>query len=123
MHYEELDVIIPTYNRANFLKIQLESIFNSNATWRKTIILNNASTDSTLEVIEKIKNKYPEREIEVITNCYNIGNPKNFIKTQTLATNYFTAIFHDDDAIHPEYIDRAMSIFKSNKQMVMISGG
>lgn len=123
MHYEDLDVIIPTYNRAEFLKIQLESIFNSTVSWRKTIILNNASTDNTLEIIERVKNAYPERNIEVITNSCNIGNPRNFIKTQIISSNCYTAIFHDDDAIHPEYIDRAMFMFKNNKQMVMVSGG
>lgn len=123
MHYDELDVIIPTYNRAKFLKIQLESIFNSNATWRKTIILNNASTDDTLRVIQNIKEEYPNRKIEIINNIKNIGNPRNFVKTQSIANNKYTAIFHDDDAIHPEYIDRAMNIFKQNEQMVMVSGG
>lgn len=124
MFYEELDVIIPTYNRASYLKIALESLCESIATWRKTIILNNASTDNTLEIIEDICKKYPKRNIEVITNEYNIGNPANFKKTQTLATNKYVAIFHDDDAIHPEYIDRAMQLFIENeKNVVMVSGG
>ncbi|AXL22087.1 glycosyltransferase family 2 protein [Megasphaera stantonii] len=124
MFYKDLDVIIPTYNRAPYLKIALESLCESIATWRKIIILNNASTDNTLEVIEYICKKYPERKIEVVTNKCNIGNPANFKKTQTLATNKYVAIFHDDDAIHPEYIDRAMQLFIENeKKVVMISGG
>lgn len=55
MFYKDLDVIIPTYNRAEYLQVALESICDSIATWRKTIIINNASTDNTLEVIENIK--------------------------------------------------------------------
>lgn len=122
MHFEELDIIIPTYNRADFLKIQLESIFNSVATWRKTVILNNASTDHTLAVINEVKNKYPTRKIEVITNDKNIGNPENFRKIQLIANNTYTAIFHDDDVIHPEYIDRVMQILRNDKSIVAVSG-
>lgn len=124
MFYKDLDVIIPTYNRAKYLKVALESLFESIATWRKTIILNNASTDNTLEVIKIIKEKYPDRIIEVITNENNIGNANNFKKTQEIVSNKYVAIFHDDDAIHPEYIDRAMQIImNSNKNIVLVSGG
>ena len=124
VHYEKLDVIIPTYNRAEFLEIALESICESLATWRKTIVLNNASTDNTLEVVEKIKAKYPNRKIEVITNAKNLGNAGNFHRTQEIASNYYTAVFHDDDAIHPEYIDRAMKLITGNKEnVVIVSGG
>lgn len=35
MFYKDLDVIIPTYNRAKYLKVALESLFESIATWRK----------------------------------------------------------------------------------------
>ncbi|SKA13363.1 glycosyltransferase family A protein [Megasphaera cerevisiae] len=50
MDYQELDVMVLTYNRSQYLGIALSAIFESNATWRKTIILNNASTDNTLGV-------------------------------------------------------------------------
>lgn len=124
MFYKDLDVIIPTYNRAEYLQIALESICESIATWRKTIIVNNASTDNTLEIIENIKKKYPKRVIEVITNEKNIGNAGNFKKTQEIAANKYTAVFHDDDAIHPEYIDRAMKIItESDEDIVLATGG
>ena len=124
MFYKDLDVIIPTYNRAEYLQVALESICDSIATWRKTIIINNASTDNTLEVIENIKKKYPKRVIEVVTNEKNIGNAGNFKKTQEVASNKYTAVFHDDDAIHPEYIDKAMKIVtESDEDVVLVSGG
>lgn len=123
MNYPELDVLVLTYNRANYLKIALEAIFNSIASWRKTIIVNNASTDNTLEVIEQMRINYPNRIIEVVNNSKNLGNTGNFFRSQEIADNKYVAIFHDDDAIHPEYIDRAMKIMRNDKDLVMISGG
>lgn len=120
--FKNLDVIIPTYNRAKYLKIALESLFESTAQWRKTIILNNASIDNTLEVIEKVKSQYPDRVVEVITNATNIGNVGNFKRTQELAENDYTAVFHDDDAIHPEYVERAMMLLMKNPEAALAVG-
>lgn len=123
MDYQDLDIIVLTYNRCQFLKIALEAICESTATWRKTIVLNNASTDSTAKVVAEIQKKYPNRVIEMIVNDHNLGNVGNFKRAQELALNKYTAIFHDDDAIHPEYIDRAMMLMKENPKVCMVSGG
>ena len=123
MIYENLDVLILTYNRAHFLEIALKSLFSSTANWRKTVIVNNASTDNTLQVIQNIQKQYPERYIEIITHPSNIGNANNFRYSQKIASNEYTAVFHDDDAVHPEYIERAMTVLMENSNIAMISGG
>lgn len=120
--YKNLDVFVLTYNRAEYLKIMLDSLCTQTATGFKIKVLNNCSTDNTLEVVEEVKKQYPQRDIEVITHEKNLGNPGNFKRSQELAENEYTAIFHDDDAIHPEYIETAMSIFKENPDLVMCSG-
>lgn len=122
MDYKNLDVFVLTYNRAKFLRIMLDSLCTQTATGFNIKILNNCSTDNTIEIIENIKKEYPERNIEVITHEKNLGNFGNFKRSQELATNEYTAIFHDDDAIHPEYIETAMKIFFSNDDTVMCSG-
>ena len=66
---------------------------------------------------------YQNRIIEVVNNSKNLGNTGNFFRSQEIADNRYVAIFHDDDAIHPEYIDRVMKIMRNDKDLVMISGG
>lgn len=122
MECNNLDVFVLTYNRAKYLRIMLESLCSQTATGFKIKILNNCSTDNTLDVIEDIKKQHPDRDIDVITHEKNLGNAGNFIRSQELATNEYTAIFHDDDAIHPEYIDTAMTLFKIHPQAVMCTG-
>lgn len=123
MNCEKLDVFVLTYNRAKYLRIMLESLCTQTATGFKIKVLNNCSTDNTLEVVKEIQDKYPDRNIEVITNEKNLGNTGNFKRSQEIAENEYTAIFHDDDAVHPEYIETAMSILNNNKNIVMCSGG
>ncbi len=116
MEWKNLDVIVLTYNRANYLKIMLESLCNQTATGFNIKVLNNASTDNTVEVVNSFIQKYPNRNISIITNEKNLGNPGNFKRSQEIAQNEYTAIFHDDDAIHPEYINTAMQLFKKHPE-------
>lgn len=122
MEYKNLDVFVLTYNRANYLKIMLESLCNQTAKGFNIKVLNNASTDNTIEIVDAIKAQYPDRNIELITHKENIGNPNNFKKSQELSKNEYTAVFHDDDAIHPEYISTAMQLLKRHKNAVMCTG-
>ncbi len=122
MEYKNLDVFVLTYNRADYLKIMLQSLCNQTATGFNIKILNNASTDNTEDVVNEFIKKYPQRNITLITNETNIGNPANFEKSRQLASNEYTAVFHDDDAIHPEYIDCAMQLFKNHPEAVLCGG-
>lgn len=122
MKYDNLDVLVLTHNRADYLRIQLDSIFQSSADWRETIIIDNASTDHTQDVIKAAMEKYPKRKVRVIRHEKNIGNTGNFEYSQTVADNEYVAVFHDDDAIHPEYIDRAMYLLMQNGDAVLCTG-
>ena len=117
-----MDVLVLTYNRAKSLRVMLDSLCTQTAVGFKIKVLNNASTDNTLEVIEELKRLYPDRNIEVLTSPVNLGNVGNFKHSQEVAENEYTAVFHDDDAIHPEYIETAMRIFKERKELVMVTG-
>lgn len=119
----KLDVLVLTYNRSRFLKIQLQSLCEQTLQGFKITVLNNCSTDDTLQVIEEIKEEYPLRDIQVITNEKNLGNPGNFIRSQSIPTREYVAVFHDDDAVHPEYLERAMSVLVRDSNIVMASGG
>ena len=121
MDYKNLDVFVLTYNRAEYLRVMLESLCNQTVKGFTIKVLNNCSTDNTLEVIEELRGKYPDRNIEVITNKKNLGNYGNFRRSQELASNEYTAVFHDDDAIHPEYIATAMKILDINKDVILFS--
>ncbi|MBE6467080.1 MAG: glycosyltransferase family 2 protein [Alphaproteobacteria bacterium] len=120
-NYPNLDVFVLTYNRANYLKTMLESLCKQTASGFIIKILDNASTDETDAVINMIQKEYTDRNIVHIKNDTNIGNPKNFQKTQILASNEYTAVFHDDDVVHPQFIETAMKLFNKHPNAVMAS--
>lgn len=122
INYSKLDVMVLTYNRAKSLSVMLESLCNQTVNGFHIIVLNNASTDNTLDIIEEVRKEYPDRDIQVVTHNENLGNIGNFKKSQELAKNEYTAIFHDDDAIHPEYIETSMKLLDQHPEAVLCTG-
>lgn len=114
MDVKNLDVFILTYNRATKLDVMLESLCIQTATGFNIIVVNNASTDNTIDIVNKWMNTCPDRNIKIITHKKNIGNYENFEYVHNYANNEYTAVFHDDDAIHPEYIETAMTLLKKH---------
>jgi len=60
-----ISIIIPTFNRANFLRYTLDSILNQNfpADHYEVLIVDNGSTDSTKEVSLRIIQENPDRNV------------------------------------------------------------
>ncbi|MBP7652817.1 glycosyltransferase family 2 protein [Candidatus Dependentiae bacterium] len=56
----ELSVIIPTFNRAHYLDITLDSLLNQTLSYEKfeIIIVDNGSTDNTKEISDSYKTKF-----------------------------------------------------------------
>ena len=64
--YNNLEVIIPTYNRAELLEATLNTICAQSAVGFDVIILDNASTDDTKAMVERFIKAHPERNIRFI---------------------------------------------------------
>lgn len=55
----KVSVIIPVYNTEDYLKECIESLVNQTLREIEILIVNDGSTDSSLEIIKEFKNKYP----------------------------------------------------------------
>ena len=54
----KISIILPTYNGERFLEESIESILKQTYKNFELIIVNDASTDKTLTIAEKYKNRY-----------------------------------------------------------------
>lgn len=119
----QLEVFVVTYNRRDKLKKMLESLCCQTARGFKITVLDNASTDNTREVVKDMQLMHPHRNIGLVTHNENLGNLGNFKMTQKMASLKYTAVFHDDDVIHPEYLERVMNLFAKHENAVVCTGG
>lgn len=68
-----ISVILPNYNYANYLSQRIDSILNQTYPFEELIILDDASTDESREVIEKYKQR--DQRIKAVYNSTNTGSP------------------------------------------------
>lgn len=99
-----ISVIIPVYNTAKYLKKCIESVLNQTYKDFEIILVNDASTDNSLEICKQYVAKYPN--IRLIDKPINEGLEKarysgiNLIK-ETGGGKFITHI-DSDDYIEPE---------------------
>ena len=90
-----ISIALCTYNGAEFLVQQLESILSQSYQNIEIIIGDDCSTDDTLRIIAKYECEDPR--IKIYKNAKNIGFNKNFGKTISLTTGDFIALSDQDD--------------------------
>lgn len=71
-----LSIIIPAYNEAHTIELILEKIIpvkpGENLS-KEILVVNDASTDSTPEIVEKFIARYPEENIRLLNQKENLG--------------------------------------------------
>src|SRR5690606_24595967 len=92
---EKVSIIIPTYNRANYLKESLDSVIAQTYPNKEIIVINDGSTDETTEILQEYKHsiKYFNKENGGKSSAINLGLKK--------ATGDYIWIFDDDDIALP----------------------
>ncbi len=115
----DIDVFILSYNRADHIKIMIESLLNQTVGEFQIKILDNGSTDNT----EKVINSFNNQNIKFIGSKQNNGALWNFQRAQNLANKKYTVIFHDDDIIHPKYLEYALKALNNFDNVSIVCSG
>ena len=83
-HSPLVSIIIPNYNHADYLEERIRSIFNQTYTNYEIIILDDRSTDNSIEIINKFRDN--SHISNIIINEENSGSPfKQWFKGISLA--------------------------------------
>jgi len=90
-----VSVVMPVYNAENIISNPIESILNQTLKDFELIIINDASTDKTLQVIEKFRKK--DRRIKVINNEKNMQMAHSLNVGISEAKSEFVARMDQDD--------------------------
>lgn len=110
-----VSIVIPVFNRENFIVDVINSCINQEYNNIEIIIIDNNSTDNTVEIIKKI---YESNEnIKLFKNEENIGPIKNWKKGALLAKGKYVKILFSDDYINKKYITRGVESLESDKEL------
>lgn len=116
-----LTIAIPTYKRAKFLDICLDSItkqIDANDERIELMVSNNCSPDNTTEIVKKYINQ--GFKINYIINKENIGPDANFAQCFKLAKGNFIWIFGDDDILDKNGLQLILNIIVKNPMAGLI---
>jgi hypothetical protein len=102
-----VSVIVPNYNHAKFLRQRLVSILNQTYQDFELIVLDDASSDNSLDVIRECLGGYPHR---LVVNDFNSGSTfSQWDRGVSLARGEFVWIAESDDVAEVNFLERLVA--------------
>jgi glycosyltransferase involved in cell wall biosynthesis len=111
---EKISVIIPTYNGSRNIKRAIQSVFNQDYPNIEIIVVNDASTDDTVDLVESIK----DSRIKLLKHLENRGVSAARNTGIKASTGKYIAFLDDDDEWLPTKLSKQVEYLekKDNKK-------
>jgi glycosyltransferase involved in cell wall biosynthesis len=119
-------VLVPTFNQASFLTECLESIAAQTYAPVELIVVDDASTDATPDVLSRLRGTAAFRErfaggIVIERNPSNAGAHRSINRALGLARGEYVAICNSDDRFVPERLAFLVPLLASERAMLAFS--
>lgn len=112
-------IVLPTYNGSRFLRDSIESVLNQTYQEWELIIVNDCSTDNTLEIAKEYEAK--DARIKVVTNQTNKKLPASLNVGFSLAKGDYYTWTSDDNMYKPDAIEFMVNYLNNNIDVDLIS--
>ncbi len=116
--YPLVSICIPTFNRENFIWRAIESAIHQTYKNIEIVVVDNASTDNTREVVLKYAAR--DKRIKFFENATNIGSGNNYLKCAEYATGEYTQALGSDDWLSRNYVEEGMRRMSANPETAAI---
>jgi glycosyltransferase involved in cell wall biosynthesis len=110
MNQVRITVLMPVYNGEQHLAEAIDSILNQTYTDFEFLIINDGSTDKSVEIIRS----YKDARIRLINNETNIGVAASLNKGLDLATGDYVARMDGDDISFPRRLEKQVAFMERN---------
>jgi glycosyltransferase involved in cell wall biosynthesis len=121
MAFPELSVIMTNYNHGQYLSEQLTAILSQSKFIKEIIIIDDASTDNSVELIDKFSKKFPI--IRSFINERNLGVLENTNRLFELCSGEYVFGAGADDIVLPGLFERSMRLLIKYPQAGFCSAG
>ncbi len=115
----KLSILVPTYNKEEYLAECLDSIFMQRTNFSyQVIIADDCSTDNTLNIVAEYQKQHPN--MIVLTSPTNQKLYKNILRAYEITkTDYFTVLDPDDYWIDKYKIQKALNFLEQNPEYTL----
>lgn len=107
----KITVIIPTYNRAEFILRAIKSVQNQTIKVDEIIVVDDGSNDNTKEILKDLDIKYIYQKNKGVSSARNMG-----IKN---CNNDWIAFLDSDDTWHETKIEKQIIFHQQNKEIML----
>lgn len=116
----KISIIIPVYNSSKYLSKCISSVVNQQIDDYEIILVDDKSTDNSIEILEKYKEKYREK-IRILQNEKNLGSGASRNRGLDIANGDYIGFIDSDDYIEPNmYLNMYDRISQSNSDIAII---
>ena len=119
-HKPAISVIMSAYNSERYITQAIESILNQTFKDFEFIIINDASTDKTLNIIKKYAKK--DKRIKIINKKTNSGAADSRNKGLKISKGEYIAIMDADDISLPERFKIQYNYLEDNPKIFLVGG-
>lgn len=116
-----VSVCIPTFNYGRFIPEAIRSVLSQSHSDFELIVVDNASTDATVELMEAFVRSDPR--IRFYRNPENVGIVKNFNRALGYAAGEYVKILCADDLLAPTALERSLSAIRNNSAVSLVTTG
>lgn len=113
-----VSVLIPVYNVEFYVKDAIESIQNQTYKNLEIIVVDDASTDNTYDVVEKLAKD--DRRIKLYKNESNLRIVKTLNYALTLANGYYIARMDGDDISAFDRIEKKVKFLEESSDIDLV---
>lgn len=113
----KVSILIPIYKAEKYIEECLCSVFEQTYDNIEFILVNDASPDNSMTIVNRTINNYPKRKksVTIIENDQNIGVAKTRNELLYNATGDYIYFVDSDDFIKPDTIETLVQIVKEKK--------
>ncbi|MUP44176.1 glycosyltransferase family 2 protein [Gramella sp. BOM4] len=114
-----VSIIVPNYNHAPFLQERLDSIFNQSYQNFEVILLDDASTDNSLEILNVYASK-PQVTHYIINETNSGSTFKQWDKGIKLAKGELVWIAETDDYCENNFLEEMLEFYNKNNDISLL---
>jgi len=111
-----VSVCIPAYNNADYIKDTIMSVLKQTYKNLELIVVDDNSTDHTVEVLESIK----DERLKIVKNSQNLGMVGNWNRCLELASGEYVKLICADDMIAKNAIEKEAKAMKKHPSVNLV---
>jgi glycosyltransferase involved in cell wall biosynthesis len=114
-----ISIIIPTYNRARFLPLAIESVLRQSVKNLEVIVVDDGSTDNTLDIVQALSSDHRIRYVPQVNSGRSIARNHG----AHLAKGEFIGFLDSDDCYLASCLQTHINLFANHPDLGMSIGG